>query len=929
MTPERWRAIEALFHAAAELPAGEREALLDREAAGDAALRAEVESLLESAAGATTQIRGAIGGEASRLEPGEAPLGERRLGPYRLVRELGQGGMGAVYLAVRDDEEYRTEVAIKVLHRGFETAQAVARFRDERQILATLKHPGIVRLLDGGSTGERVPYLVMEHIEGAPITRHADAHELDVRGRVELFRKVCAAVAYAHQKLVVHRDLKPSNILVTADGTPKLLDFGIAKLLDPEAGREADTGTGMRLLTPAYASPEQVRGEPASTSTDVYALGAVLYELLAGVQAQRIEGEGLAALRGVLEVDPPRPSLVAPAATRRAIAGDLDNIVMKALQKEPARRYASVEQLSDDLGRHLDSLPVLARAGTWTYRAGKLLRRNRGILAAAGIVLAALSTATVVSVRQAQRADEQAKRAQKRFDDVRRLVNAMLFEVDEKIQGVEGTTEARGILVGRALEYLDGLAGEAGDDAALSRELATAYVKIGDIQGSTMSANLGRPEDALVSYARAIQILDRLVASGHGDTATRWMQVRALHERGALLLNDREHEAARASFLTAVQIVETLPQDAAFDHRLVVIGYAELLQIAAEDGDLVAAERYAKECLETATRWAAGSPSPEARYWVGIAHEAADKWRIPAADPDGAVLELDLARTIFTALAAEQPRNAAYRREIYVALCIAAADRSGIGNGTFWAPSIGDLPAAEAMLREAVVLSDQLVERDAKDNRAAQELAFVVDQLAATIAERDPAASLPFFERARGIVAALPTSAREAPYVRQFEWIGLCAMAVPLAKLGRRSEALAAIDRGLALTTGEAEAADARIEARLRPWMCRHQAARARHALGDTAASAQLLEETAAGLRLMIAPRPTIIVPYVGLVETLALLATIQPELRCALHGEAAAAWRSWPGAPTPYTRRRGAALDAALAACPTSGNASGAERRR
>jgi WD40 repeat protein len=411
MTPERFRRVEEVFDAVADAAAADRDALLDTLCGEDAELRAEVTSLLRALGSDATVIAGAIGRAAASATLPEAP---RRLGPYRLERLLGEGGMGAVYLAVRDDDEYRRAVAIKLLHHGLETPAAVARFRDERQILASLEHPNIVRLLDGGRTDAGLPYLVMERIEGAPITRWAEERGLDVPARVALFRKVCAAVAYAHQRLVVHRDLKPSNILVGADGEPKLLDFGIAKLLDPGAGREARTHTGMHLLTPEYASPEQIRGEPVSTSADVYALGAVLYELLAGAPAQRVEGGGIEALLALLEVDPPRPSLVAPAERRRALAGDLDTIVMKALRKEPAQRYASVEQLSEDLGRHLDGLPVLARAGTWTYRAGKLIRRSRRIVAALAVVLLSLTAATVVSLRQARRADAEASRARAR-----------------------------------------------------------------------------------------------------------------------------------------------------------------------------------------------------------------------------------------------------------------------------------------------------------------------------------------------------------------------------------------------------------------------------------------------------------------------------------------------------------------------------------
>ncbi|HWO23421.1 MAG TPA: protein kinase [Kofleriaceae bacterium] len=378
---------------------------------------------------ATQRIQAAIDGVTRELEP-PAP---RRIGPYRIGRELGHGGMGTVYLAVRDDDEYRTEVAIKLLHHGL--APAVARFRDERQILATLEHPGIVRLLDGGSTKERLPYLVMEHIVGAPITTWVDARNLGVRARVELFCKVCVAVAYAHGKLVIHRDIKPSNILVTEDGTPKLLDFGIAKLLDPEAGREAATSTGFLLCTPAYAAPEQVLGQPVSTATDVYALGAVLYELLAGVPAQRLKGDGLDALQAMIKVDPVRPSSVAPPERRRAIAGDLDNIVLKALHKEPGRRYASVEQLASDLQRHLDGLPVLARTGTWLYRAGKLVRRHRRVIAVTAVVLASLTAATVISAGQARRADlERARAEESRAQTEQRLRELVLLQAETSLR---------------------------------------------------------------------------------------------------------------------------------------------------------------------------------------------------------------------------------------------------------------------------------------------------------------------------------------------------------------------------------------------------------------------------------------------------------------------------------------------------------------
>ena len=923
MIPERFRRMEAVFDAAADAPEGERAAVLDRLCSDDAPLRAEVEALLAASFGATEQIEGTIGRAARRVATDLGAAGPRRLGPYRLERELGQGGMGAVYLAVRDDDEYRTQVAIKLLHHGLETAQSVARFRDERQILASLEHPGIVRLLDGGSTPERLPYLVMEHVEGAPITLWANARELPVRARVELFLKVCAAVAYAHQKLVVHRDLKPSNILVTTDGSPKLLDFGIAKLLDPEAGREAVTRTGMRLLTPEYASPEQVRGERVSISTDVYALGAVLYELLSGAQAQRVQGEGLEALRAILEVDPPRPSAVAPADRRRAIAGDLDNVVLKALHKDPARRYASVEQLAEDLQRHLDGLPVLARAGTWTYRVGKLVRRRRGVVAALAVVLLSLSAATGVSVRQARRADvqarradEEARRAHRRFEDVRRLANALLFEVDGKIASLEGSTEARELIVRRALEYLDGLAGEAGDDAALSRELASAYVKVGEIQGNSQVPNLGHPRDGLESYSQAKRILDGLIASGHGDVATRWVLVKALFGIAKLSWETNDVERARESGRAAIEVVATLPADRTFEHGLVARGYAVVDDLALDDGDAALAVHLADACLDVATRWERAEPSPEARYWMGLGHSMRARAFVLAGDPERVASEIRESAAIFAILSVAEPENAPYRRETWLTHMTLATVFSGAGDAKLWIPRVEALTDAEGEARAALSLAEEQVRRDARDTRAALQLGVTLDLLSVIVAERDPAGALPSFDRARAVFAGLPRSIRDLRYARQFQWFGQCAMAVSLAKQGRRAEALAAITSGLDIAETDAAGAGASLDGRMSPSMCRFQAARTRRALGDDAAAVELLEQTAAALRALLAARPATLVPYLGLVETLEIEAALQPERRCALLDEAAAAWRSWPGTPTPYTRRRQAEIDAARADC-------------
>jgi hypothetical protein len=405
MSRARWKEVDELFARAWDVAATEREALVATACGEDRELAAEVLSLLAHTTGASERLETVICAEAEELARARDPYAGRRLGAYKLGERLGEGGMGVVYAAARDDAVYRQGVAIKILKHGPGSAETAARFRDERQILASLEHPNIVRLLDGGSTDDGQPYLVMERVHGVPITRYAT--ELALAAKLRLFRDVCAAVHHAHGQRVIHRDLKPSNILVDGSGTPKLLDFGIAKLLD-DPDREARTRTGAAVLTPEYASPEQARGEPVTAASDVYSLGAVLYEMLAGKPPHT--GDAIAILAKIIAVEPPPPSALASApAQRRELVGDLDNIVMMALRKDAARRYASAAEVADDLGRHLAGLPVRARPPTLGYRLGKLMRRHRvaalalaiGVLATGGAIATVAATGSAHAPWQA------------------------------------------------------------------------------------------------------------------------------------------------------------------------------------------------------------------------------------------------------------------------------------------------------------------------------------------------------------------------------------------------------------------------------------------------------------------------------------------------------------------------------------------------
>jgi tetratricopeptide (TPR) repeat protein len=595
MPVDDWERIQSLFLSAADLPPGEQARVLDEACEGDAELREEVESLLASDRRQGSRIASAVGHEVVLLCEGPNLTG-CRLGAYRVVTEIGRGGMGTVYLATRDDDQYSKQVAIKVVKRGMDTAEVLGRFRRERQILANLDHPFIARLLDGGTTPDGRPYFAMEHVEGRPIDVYCRERSLDVGSRVRLFLRVCEAVSYAHRNLVVHRDLKPGNILVTAEGVPKLLDFGVAKLLAGD--HEADftiTAVSVGPLTPEYSSPEQILGQPITTATDVYALGTILYELLTGSRAHKITTSTASEIeRIVCHTEVPRARSIAP-----GLHSDLDNILLLAMRKEQDRRYHSVDHLAEDLRRHLDGLPVAARGDSLAYRAQKFLRRNAlPVTALAAVLVSVLGGAvtalhqtrvaqgeTALRVKERDRAEEQRRaaerehataererasaiaernrahaeskeaetqrnRAEQRLHDLVEVANQSLYGLDQALARQGGGTGARRLVVESTLAYLDRLAADESQDRGLSMAIATGYLKMGDVLGRPRMPNLGNPAGALASYRKAWTLSDKIRKQHDSVESTLlWLHI---GERIAVLELENVNHAASLTTLKRV-----------------------------------------------------------------------------------------------------------------------------------------------------------------------------------------------------------------------------------------------------------------------------------------------------------------------------------------------------------------------------------------
>jgi tetratricopeptide (TPR) repeat protein len=536
MTDGFWEQVRTLFHEASERDTVARAELL---AGADPRVRAEVESLLSAHDEPTPFLEKSVW-QLIDAEQGERLAGSL-LGPYRIVRQLGRGGMGTVFLATREDADFEQRVAIKLVRGG---ENLVQRFRQERQILASLEHPNIARLIDGGTTTDGLPYLVMEYVDGTAIDSYCRAYAQSIPEKLRLFLQLCDAVEHAHRALIIHRDIKPANVLVTAEGVPKLLDFGIAKLTS--TGEHLDA-TATRIWTPQYASPEQLLGRVVTTATDVYSLGVLLFELLSGRKPFNAE------TRLPNSEAPPPSSVAEDVATARALRGEIDDIVLASLEVDPAVRYGSVDKFADDVRRYLTGHPIAARRSTFGYRASKFVRRNLLSVAAAVVIVVVTAVAFAATLHQKRIAEQ-------RFDEVRSLARAVVFELHDAIAPLPGSTPARELLVRRALVYLDKLAAESQDNT-LRLELAGAYLKIGDVQGLPYQANLGDTAGAAANYRKALGIAQAaaarepenpeiltLVADAHDRVG--FVEQRALRWADAL----RQHEAARA-------IREKLPHD--------------------------------------------------------------------------------------------------------------------------------------------------------------------------------------------------------------------------------------------------------------------------------------------------------------------------------------------------------------------------------
>jgi eukaryotic-like serine/threonine-protein kinase len=728
MTPGRWSEVKTVLSGVLDAGPTERTEILNRLCGADTELRTTVESLLAMESKAdqfdTAVLPGAaFWGDATDKAPVE-------IGPYTILKEIGRGGMGVVYLADRADGEYDKRVAIKLITGARPDRNLDQRFRRERQILAQLEHPGIARLLDGGATLTGQPYLVMEYVEGPPLLAWCNEHQLPIAARLKLFLSVCEAVAYAHQKLIVHRDLKPGNILVTPAGDPKLLDFGLARVLDSDTDTEI-TQAGPRLMTVAYASPEQIRGERQTVASDVYSLGVILYELLTAHRPYQLANASFAeTIRVTCEQEPLPPSQL-----NGRLRGDLETILLKSLAKDPSLRYATVDEFAADLRRHIDGQPIHARPATFSYRAGKFLRRHR-----IAIPAAALAAALILSF--AGLSWFEARRAQRRFNDVEKLAHSVMYEFHDAIVNLPGSTAARELLVRRALEYLEDLSQESARDPRLAREIALGYSRIGEVQGNSGASNLGKVSTALESHRKAEEILGRLLAHSPSDDSLR---LDYLHASNALAgaysqAGDVPHASALSekNLAMASGAMRAHPNDPAFLQAMAEAQFntATLLTNAKKYEEAIPVR---ENILALQQRIVDAKPGDfGARGNLALAHKRLGALYGVVKRYEEGRSEYEKARTIDEEFLKKVGGTRAQLDLSY--------DYSDLGWVTV---RLGDQPAALAFYRKAQALRESAAAADPNDHRAAVALASITGRIAIQLCRtRDLPAALQESQRA-------------------------------------------------------------------------------------------------------------------------------------------------------------------------------------
>lgn len=724
MDPARWKAIESLFLEVADISAAAR---AERLAVAAPDLRAAVERLLESDQASGAAIQQAI-------EDGEAALAhsDKRFGPWRVEGVLGHGGMASVFRVVRDDGAFRQVAALKILQFGQDSPAARERTRQERQFLASLHHPAIARLIDGGETSDGRPYIVLEYVEGETIIEYAERLGLPRERRLRLFLEVCEAVSHAHQALIAHRDLKPSNILVTAEGHVKLLDFGIAKLLDSDS-----TSTTTLALTPQYASPEQVRGEPVTTATDVYSLGLVLYELLTGRQAYKIPTASPAEIDRLVSETAPDPANLSP---------DLDNILLMALRKEPQRRYPSVRELAADIERSLDDRPVLARPDSLGYRAGKFVRRHRVGLAAGVLLTLTLAGGVVAS-------QYQARQAERRFNDVRRLANRFLFEFDTQIAPVPGTTKARELLVSTAAEYLDNLARDTQRDVTLQAELAAAYEKLGDVQGRPSQPSLGRFADALASYQHSRQLWQAVLAARPVDHAALRSAASVTAKAAEVQTWTHKVQEAAGTIEEAARLAERAirvkpeDNDSRFLAASIRFREGDVHRVALGDDAGEKAVSAYEQALQQFRVLAAKAPTPRNRNGVCLTLGRIALIKSVA----GQLLESRALLVEAVAIARDLSREVS-GPAYHASLASNLGDLATI-TGLPEMTNLGETEFAERCLREALAIREKIAAADPNDRIARHSRVLHFYQLGSIKLERDPGEALRYARMAQAAAA--------------------------------------------------------------------------------------------------------------------------------------------------------------------------------